>query len=277
MRLLAYLLLILPFGANAQVLNGDFEMWSGSLNNSVYAASLPAQNPKWSGTTPDNWTQSGLQCRVDDAYTGNFGMLCYTFYNYVAGSISYMDYGSDRPDFLTGYYKYQLGDADYNYAIRYAQVTVWSNGDTIGTSMFKFDTVSTYSNFQSPIIYTSPQAPDSLNIYFHTNGVGSSNMVSGFLFLDDIELTSNSVGIENTNPQLEFNLYPNPIHSNLYIDYNHNSSIEYQIFNLQGKVLSKGRLMSPASSIPMDDFTPGIYLIGIKTESGESIFKIIKD
>jgi hypothetical protein len=276
MRILICLILILPFGASAQVLNGDFETWTGTLYNSVYAGSLPAQNPQWSTTTPDNWTQSDSQCRVDDSYTGNFGMLCYTYYGYIPGWISYTDYSTNRPDFLSGYYKYLLGGANYNNAFRYAEVTVWSNGDTIGTSLFNFDTTSTYTYFQSAINYTSNQAPDSLNIYIYTLG-GGPQIVNGFLFLDNIDLIYNSVGLENTDQKTPFKVYPNPVKNDLYIDYDKKTSFGYAIFNLQGELILSGSLQNRVSSIPMIDFTSGIYIIKIKDETGESIIKITKE
>ena len=274
MKTLLWLCLTLPMILNGQVLNGDFEIWSDSLYSPIYK-DLPAQNPKTS--VPDNWTSGALQCRVENSYTGAYGMLCYTYYNYVPGWITYMDYTASKPDFLSGYYRYQLGGADYESAERYAEVTAWSNGDTIGTARFDFDTVSTYTYFKSPIQYTSNQAVDSLKIHFFTNGLGSVQIINGFLFLDRINLETNPVGQPDKIPSPSFKLYPNPAQNKLYLDCKQCTAFTYQIINLQGQVLKSGDLPEAGRSINLEKLAAGSYLLKVNDETNESIVPFIKN
>lgn len=282
MKILIWIILASPLVTSAQVLNGDFETWTGPLLTAYDSINTPALNPQMS--TPDNWTDNyyflsgspgpGIN-RVENSNSGNFALLCHTWYNYAASWVSYMDYSSNRPDYLSGYYMYKLGEADYNVAIRYAEVTIWSNGDTIGTTRFDFDTVSTYTYFQSSITYNSGQTPDSLRIYFYTVGNSTSAAVNSFLFLDDIDLRYNSTSVKSTNQKTQFNGYPNPVRNKLYLNYNTEAIINYEVFNIEGLVLLAGSITN--TPIYTEELISGVYFLKIKIKAEETIIKFIKE
>lgn len=87
-----------------------------------------------------------------------------------------------------------------------------------------------------------------------------------------------STGIEETG-KFEVNLYPNP--TNEFIILKINSSLDelsYQLFDMTGRIVSQGTILSNETKIDARDYTPGQYQLSIFQQEKEiESFKIIKN
>jgi hypothetical protein len=74
--------------------------------------------------------------------------------------------------------------------------------------------------------------------------------------------------------------FPNPTVENLTLqisNYNHEKQV-YQLFDVQGKLLSTGQIESPQIFISMSSLSSATYFIHVVNEKNEEIqsFKIVK-
>ena len=74
------------------------------------------------------------------------------------------------------------------------------------------------------------------------------------------------------------NIYPNPVKNSVSIKFdNVNNVKQIQILNLIGKVLIEKTGVQATETIDMSNFSKGIYIIGIKTDKGIFVRKIVKE
>jgi hypothetical protein len=86
-------------------------------------------------------------------------------------------------------------------------------------------------------------------------------------------------GVENNAIQLFYNAYPNPVHENLSLAVeNYNGEVlEYQIFDSNGRLISKGMVESKLTAISTLDLIPASYYLHVLKEGkSEKSFKIVK-
>ena len=86
-------------------------------------------------------------------------------------------------------------------------------------------------------------------------------------------------GVENNAIQLFYNAYPNPVHENLTLSVeNYNGeALEYQIFDSNGRLISKGMVESKLTAISTLDLIPASYYLHVLKEGkSEKSFKIVK-
>lgn len=261
----------------SQIQNGGFESWSDTLYSPLY--NLPATNP-WR-STPDNWyhaTTLGV-CRVEDQYSGNYAALLYTWYNYVSSELSYIQRNPGTPESLTGYYRYYLGGADYSDAQRYVRVTVWgSEGDTTGEGYFQFDTTSVYTLFNCPVTYFTSDQPDSILIKFFTNGIGSPDMVNGFLFIDDVEFKYSNIDIEESDSVYQpLKVYPVPATDRLYVDGLNGTASHYLIYDSFDRPVDAGKILEKTLMIDVMNLPSGRYQMVIHSATGINTIPFLKE
>ncbi|HTA62385.1 MAG TPA: T9SS type A sorting domain-containing protein [Bacteroidia bacterium] len=94
-------------------------------------------------------------------------------------------------------------------------------------------------------------------------------------------LNLSTVGIkQNTMPQLDVKLYPNPANSNVYIEFTETQkNVTIEVFDILGNLV-RGFQYNDAnkySIIPVADLQAGIYILKIKSTEGYSIKKLIKE
>ncbi|MAY83822.1 MAG: hypothetical protein CMP59_06765 [Flavobacteriales bacterium] len=81
---------------------------------------------------------------------------------------------------------------------------------------------------------------------------------------------------ESDSPDLDLTIYPNPSNGKVFIDRNEALSLEYQIFNIQGKLMKRGRLAANQHQLELPE-AEGLYFVSIRDESGnEKTYKLIK-
>ena len=90
-----------------------------------------------------------------------------------------------------------------------------------------------------------------------------------------------TVGINETMPDVSFNIFPNPTSDNLTLKISEykNQKLSYKIFNLQGKLLNNSLINSEQTTIDMKGLPTATYFIEVVNHENKKIqsFKIIKN
>lgn len=152
----------------ASNLNSWFVVPSTFNSSEVIAGNnaMTLRNVAWdlNGTTPEDYTQTWGSLE-GDIYNHNTpssianrsaGKLFLGTYSYTNGTEIYnegIDFGS-RPISLNGYYKYIQDSNDTN-ETGTITVSILNNLDIIGTGYLNLSTVSDYTTFKVPIVYTN--------------------------------------------------------------------------------------------------------------------------
>ncbi len=78
--------------------------------------------------------------------------------------------------------------------------------------------------------------------------------------------------IEGTS--YDFNVYPNPVVNQLYLDSPYNAEIrQINIYQLTGQKIFSNEISTSINSIDVSDFQKGIYLLSVDYKSGKRITK----
>jgi hypothetical protein len=81
-------------------------------------------------------------------------------------------------------------------------------------------------------------------------------------------------GIEHVH-QLDFTLYPNPGHDNLFIDGINKGQWLYRVFDLMGNTILQN-ILKPNASIAINGLLPGMYVLKIENESASGVRCFVK-
>ncbi len=89
------------------------------------------------------------------------------------------------------------------------------------------------------------------------------------------------IGINETQLNNLLSIFPNPIVDNLTLqisDYN-KEKLSYQLFDMQGKLLSNAQIIAQQTQIKTASLPPATYLIKVKNQENKHVqsFKIIKN
>jgi hypothetical protein len=90
-----------------------------------------------------------------------------------------------------------------------------------------------------------------------------------------------TVGIEGTTLDISLTAFPNPTTDNLTLqisDFN-NEKLAYQLFDIQGKLLSNGQVTAEQTQINTSRLPPAAYFINVVNQENKKVqsFKIIKN
>ena len=90
-----------------------------------------------------------------------------------------------------------------------------------------------------------------------------------------------TVGIKETELNILLSVFPNPTSDNLSMqisDYN-NEKLSYQLFDMQGKLLSNGQVTAPQTQINTASLPSATYFIKVVNQENNQVqsFKIIKN
>lgn len=83
-----------------------------------------------------------------------------------------------------------------------------------------------------------------------------------------------------SNINLSCKLYPNPVVSKLFLNVDGmlNESLGYDLFDIQGKLIRKGLVLSASTEIEMSDLSSGSYILKVHDDlSALKTFKVIKN
>lgn len=268
------LVVILPFSSNCQD-NSGFEEWD-SVSTPPYAPDevIGIYNiPDAANGSPEMWTyEAGFGVlRTTDAYSGLYALVVHTWYGHVPETISYEQAIQDAPEYISGYYKYNVNVIEDVLPKGQGTVIITNNHqDTISLTNFEFDTTSVYKYFEFELNQTN-ESPASIQIVFQNadNGFHCSEPtrnVCNFLYLDDIKLERQTTGTIHPTKDA-FKLYPNPSSSHINIDIDI-AEFNTNIYNAQGKLLTT---IINEKSINIEEFPSGLYFIAIQDDNYNAI------
>jgi hypothetical protein len=112
---------------------------------------------------------------------------------------------------------------------------------------------------------------------YTSNSGSSGNLVQGIQQAYEIFLVS----INETDLSISLKAFPNPIQDNLTLllsDYT-NEQFFYQLIDTQGKLLIKGKIVTPQTQINTAGLLSATYFINVVNKNNKNIqsFKIIKN
>jgi hypothetical protein len=114
-------------------------------------------------------------------------------------------------------------------------------------------------------------------VVYTTNTSDSGSVIQGVQHAYEILTT----GIKETELNISLTAFPNPTVDNLTLqisDYN-NEKLSYQLYDLQGKLLSKAQIIAKQTQINMTSLPVATYFVTIVNQESKNIqsFKIIKN
>lgn len=153
-------------------------------------------------------------------------------------------------------YTWNFGDG--NVAFTQFPTHSYAAAGVYQVSLYIYDTLSSCSNF-----------------YHDTITVDSSGILrSGFNLT---VISHNSVGVNELKSEIEFNVYPNPASDRVNItfsDLQTDGTIDF--LDLSGKLISSKSMSGLSNySFETQDLAPGVYLIRVNNQIGQTTKKII--
>lgn len=82
------------------------------------------------------------------------------------------------------------------------------------------------------------------------------------------------VNVEEQQNLISASVYPNPATTLLHIELPTNEEASYRFYDFSGKVVTNGR-MNGTSTLSLQDFQSGIYLLEVQTQNGKAINRVI--
>jgi len=280
------------------ILNNTFNHWTPSGQPAPFNWEEPTDWKTINSMT--EWTTAGVS-KTTDSYVDSFAcqlisvnisggwpsMMCNGAPNLIGSpfsdpSIDIITGGtpiSSKPDKLIGYYKFDNNDpADSGYAVVILKKynTTLNKVDTVGMGDFLFPEKLTYTKFEIDINDMMPTTiPDSIVIAFYStdpNKPKAPNFPTTGLIVDSLGLwfAPNSVA-DAEHTIAEPQVYPNPTHHILTIDWEGNEAYEMSIYNVLGQPVQVINAIGK-SSIDVSELPKGQYFIRITPSDGNQIF-----
>lgn len=272
--LMTFSALLLFTSVHAQLLNSDYETWTGTAPGywpaqwGLYSNDLPHTGPS------DSW-------RSADAHSGSYALQLSVWYFYTDTKAVQKVPVTYRPAALTGWYKYtentiknqttnQTTDDTANATV---YLTKWNtssfSADTIGYGKIELLGSTTYKQFTCAITYTSPFTPDtvivSLDPSLMKNGAHtyfSDPGYSSFLKIDDLMLQSSATNIDHLSTE-EIKLWPNPAAGFVEVFLPWASTCNASVIDVSGRVVKKVALSGGHNHIQLTDLITGTYILKI--------------
>jgi hypothetical protein len=91
-----------------------------------------------------------------------------------------------------------------------------------------------------------------------------------------IEDTVTGISLDDNSMTDQLRIGPNPLTDQLQIFGPNMHFLDFEVLDLNGRILAKGELTAQTNSIPLETIEQGFYLIIIRAEEGSRIFKIQK-
>jgi len=111
-----------------------------------------------------------------------------------------------------------------------------------------------------------------IKIAFYISGSPSSG---GYIYIDNVKITSSSITSISKNKVQHFSIYPNPAHNYLHLTMNNKKYLNttIQIQDITGKTIKKLMAKNIQINIPISELENGVYFIKI----GNNIKKFVKN
>lgn len=282
--LITFSAILLFTNVHAQLLNSDYETWTGTA-----PSYWPAQWGLYSNNLPLTGSLDSL--RSSDAHSGNYALQLSVWYFYTDTKAVQKVPVTNRPVALSGWYKYtentiknqttnQVTDDTANATV---YLTKWNtnsfSADTVGYGKIDLLGSKTYQQFTCSISYTSPTIPDtvivSLDPSLMKNGANtyfSDAGYSSYLKIDDLMFQSSSTSIDPIGTE-EIMLWPNPAKSYIEVSVPWTSSCSASIIDVLGRVVNKVEISNGHNRIPLTDLITGTYMLQVTSPHTGKIHK----
>lgn len=254
-----------------------------------YAEGFESSNVFYYGYISNNYypNTSYFQQTSGAAYSGNGSALLNTYGNSVEGDIDELITPSYDLRFNTGMqltFKYAYATASTITAMNTQTFTVYSSVDCGETWSQRWTVLGTNvptAGFSSSFFVPSSQQmwetvtinlPPALaqdNVRFKFVFVAPVDNAGNNLYIDDINILTTNVGIDDPAANNSFNVYPNPGDGSSVVAYtlDKQSSVKCDIFDVSGRLISsvdKGEQAAGNYSMPIGEtgtLAPGTYVI----------------
>ena len=281
--LLFNILVLFGISTQAQVINGGFENW----DNSSQICNDPISWESFNSATADFGVCTVVQ-ETNDVHSGTSAMRISVetlilapdpdeiipgiatngtvdlFNELLEGGQSY----TARPTSFTGWFKAEPVNQDWYYfqALLINEIS----GDTIGAAEWG-DTaiVSSYTQFDAPVFYWSPESPTLLQISLY-GGDLDDPQEGTVVWFDDIEDVVDASGISEVE-LASINSYPNPVVDNLKFNLGNQKSVDVQLFNILGDKMLQTEISQSKNSIDMSTLSNGVYIWQMTSDENQLI------
>ncbi len=83
------------------------------------------------------------------------------------------------------------------------------------------------------------------------------------------------VGINDIQSPIDFTLYPNPTHHNIWIEFNSIKKANLTIFDCLGNEILNFNHLESKTNIPLDNISNGTYFVKLSTKNGAKVQKLV--
>ena len=97
--------------------------------------------------------------------------------------------------------------------------------------------------------------------------------------IDDVRIEGNLLSVGDFDDKSNFVVYPNPSKNIFNVQWSNASSMEYQIYDITGKVISANKNTDSSVNeveIDLSSHSKGVYFLKIKLDNKESNVKLLK-
>jgi hypothetical protein len=280
-----------------QLSGSDFENWSKNFYNASFPSlfyweleptsiwSSPNEGVTIAGNFPTE--------RTSDAQSGSYAarMETKSVFSVPAGGTLFTGYlipnltntramlgvpFTDKPSSFNGYYKYTPAYYDGGQTIDscaiYALLSYWDGNQRVTiaeASYYTSDTITNYTPFSIPFVYSLPNTPDTITVVFSSSKNGDSFVggIGSTLYIDNISFDYSS-SIEK--PSEKIALKKRYLDENLLLDFEEAFSGKIRLFNTSAQEVYFMEIEKVLShSIPLSFLSTGIYILEINSSEGK--------
>jgi len=264
----------------AQILNSSFEEWE-----EIFYPPLPGTDP-FLYENPLSWdvNQSpGLERvqKSNQSTEGSFSLKLIpstgSAFNGCASVLNYsIDFNNPIENAMSLYFDYKATSLNSEGNV-YSQINLYffQDGTLIGSE--EWGNLSEVPEFEA-IEISLIEGADKMNI--EIKGASASNYIDqcvkeSFIWIDNLRIEPSILGV-NTNKNIDFTLFPNPVESKLIISNSNNFPIiQVHIYNALGFLVKQ--VKGNVSQINIAELPTGVYFLNLETEKGSFTKKVVKE
>lgn len=182
-----------------------------------------------------------------------------------------IDYTTEFPDSLVGWYKYAPANSDS----AYTQIMFLENNDLDTACFTRLDlhAAADWTRFSVPLCpEVSMGSAEKLSLFFSSSwgdGAQGEAEVGSVLFIDDIEFVNAPQGIDEAESANTWGVYPNPVQGELNVQVLKGQEANIEILDVTGKLVKKERIGEDNHQIDVNQLVTGIYLYQIRSLNNE--------
>jgi hypothetical protein len=189
----------------------------------------------------------------------------------ITGGIAY----TLSPDSITGWYEYTPQGGENGIINFYLFGSAANNADTIAAATFKTPTttVSTFTRFSAQLVYRNADAvANSIWLLASSNDDASASSVGSTLYIDDLNLVFNSVGLAEQEKPV-FSVSPNPAIDHLVVNNTLNSEAIFALYDLTGNKVLETKLGTDENIIDVSTLTNSLYIFEVIDNNNNTIIR----